>query len=278
MTNSNDNQCSLCGSSNPQLVKTINSRPAVELDYGIKETDYFREIFKCNNCNVYFNKWEDLIDENFYKGQYNQAIGDGSLIKRFEKITNFPFHKSDNKNRALRVINFLYKQDRKINQLLLLDVGSGTSVFLHEMKKFGLETYSLDPDKNSTEISEKLVKVKQAYTGTFENTNISQTFDLITFNKVLEHVEQPIEILTKSKSYLKPNGIIYVELPDGTDIAKAGRFDSHTEFNVEHLFIFNIESLSYLAKVAGLNILDIRRIKDPSGKHTIYCFLESQTH
>ena len=39
-------------------------------------------------------------------------------------------------------------------------------------------------------------------------------FDLISFNKVLEHLKNPIMLLKSSKRFLNKNGIVYIEVPD----------------------------------------------------------------
>ena len=41
----------------------------------------------------------------------------------------------------------------------------------------------------------------------------SKKFDLISFNKVLEHVKNPIMLLKSSKRFLNENGIVYIEVP-----------------------------------------------------------------
>ena len=44
------------------------------------------------------------------------------------------------------------------------------------------------------------------------------------------------------------------------------------EFNIEHFHVFSPKSLSYLLKISNLRLLHMSRIKEKSGKYTIYCF------
>jgi len=269
--------CHLCKSKESIKLLTVNKRPEGETDYKISKKDYYREVHECKNCGVFFNARQDgLIPEDFYKGQYNAAIEMGTLDKRFNKIINFPFKNSDNKNRVLRIVSFLYQNDREIMRMNVLDVGSGTCVFLHEMKKFGFNTYSIDPDPNSTKHSLETVKVNKAYCGTLDSINFELKFDVITFNKVLEHVKNPIHILNKAKSLLAKNGIIYIELPDGEQIARENHILNRSEFFIDHNTTFNPKSYKYLIQNAGLNCYNIQQIEDPSGKRTIFGF--SQTN
>ena len=62
-------------------------------------------------------------------------------------------------------------------------------------------------------------------------------FDLVTFNKVLEHVEHPDVLLAASRRFLKPGGLVYVELPDGEGAEVEG--PTREEFCVEHIHVFS---------------------------------------
>ena len=49
---------------------------------------------------------------------------------------------------------------------------------------------------------------------------IKKKFDIITLNKVIEHVKNPKALIAKSIKNLKNNGVIYIEVPD--EKAKTG--------------------------------------------------------
>ena len=72
--------------------------------------------------------------------------------------------------------------------------------------------------------------VDEAFHGTLFEFKSNRKFNLITFNKVLEHVDNPVEILKKSKDYLKPNGFVYIELPDGDNALKSEGIINREEF------------------------------------------------
>jgi selenocysteine-specific translation elongation factor len=93
---------------------------------------------------------------------------------------------------------------------------------------------------------------------------------LVTLNKVLEHVETPSLMLEKARKLLINDGLLYVEVPDG-DSAFA-KDPKHEEFFIEHHHAFSMASLALLVERSGFRCLEIRRINEPSGKFTIYCF------
>ena len=95
-------------------------------------------------------------------------------------------------------------------------------------------------------------------------------FDVISFNKVLEHIENPIEMLSVANELMNQDGLIYIEVPDGDSAFQAD--PAHEEFFIEHHHAFSISSLALMVERSGLMCVEIRRIIDPSGKFTLYCF------
>ena len=97
-------------------------------------------------------------------------------------------------------------------------------------------------------------------------------FDIVTLNKVLEHVNDPIKMLRKVKNWVKNKGIIYLELPDGEMASMKGK--NREEFFIEHINIFSLQSTIILAKKSGFLVNKIERLVEPSGKYTIRAYLE----
>ena len=98
--------------------------------------------------------------------------------------------------------------------------------------------------------------------------NFGLKFDVITFNKVLEHLKlnNIKEVLKKSKLLLKNKGIIYIELPSST----AKKINLYRqEFYFEHYNIFSIRSFRLLIKSIGFKIIYIKDIIEVSKKYTI---------
>lgn len=274
MTKNNiQTSCFLCGKQDFTLLQPVEKKPESETDYGISPDLYYREICQCNNCMVFFNRRADLLPDDFYAGQYNAAIQAGSIARRFDKITKLPFPNSDNKNRVLRIVNYLYRNDRAPGQMKILDVGSGTCVFLYEMKKFGFTTHCVDPDPLAVRHARDKAGVDSAFATPFDQFTTDKLYDLISFNKVLEHVAQPVAALEKAKTLLKQDGLIYLELPDGEPTKKGEEMINRSEFFIDHHTIFNRHSFLFLAQSAGFTVDGLTQLTDPSGKHTICGFL-----
>lgn len=264
--------CYLCKNKNLQKIISINEKPKVEVDYGISNKNYFREIYQCENCGT-FNNIHNLIDENFYKGFYNKSISKEKFENRFNKIISLPKSKSDNIKRVNRVINYLENNNSINDQYNILDIGSGTCVFLYEMKKHNMKTNCIDPDPVAIKHSNEIVKVDNSHCGDIFSFKSKYKFDLITFNKVLEHIKNPIDQINESIRYLKKKGVLYIELPEGDRIHKNKLIKNRAEFAIEHYTIHNIRSIDKIASICNLKIMDMEVVTDPSGKNTIYAFL-----
>lgn len=207
-----------------------------------------------------------------YSGEYvNATYGDDDGLRRnFERIIGLDPAKSDNTGRVRRVLEFAsghFGARKRIPRVL--DVGSGLCVFLYRMKEAGWDCTALDPDPRSATHARGTVGV-QAICGDFMLTPDFGRFDAITLNRVLEHVEAPVAMLRKAGAHLESGGFIYIELPDG----EAARVDGYgrEEFFIDHPHIFSAASFANLVERAGLNLLTLERVREPSTKFTLRAF------
>ena len=157
------------------------------------------------------------------------------------------------------------------SSLTILDIGSGLGVFPYAIKKVGWNCTALDPDVRSVRHAREIVGVEAIHGDFMEVQDIGQ-FDIITFNKVLEHIVDPIAMLTKSSRHLLSTGFVYIEVPDGESAVVDG--SEREEFFIDHFHIFSLTSLSLLSTYANFSVQTIERIREPSGKYTLRAFLQ----
>lgn len=265
--------CLLCGSTKWRLLAELRVKPRWETDFGIPADSYYREILRCEICGVCISQ-HDMLPTDVYSQQYNKATYHNDLEKQFLRIMNLPEEKSDNKQRVARVLAFVNDHMGKQDRLKVLDVGSGLCVFLAEMKKHEFYCECLDPDPRATEHALANANVDKAVTCSFDGYQTDIVFDLITFNKVLEHVTNPVHMLNHARAFLGRKGVVYVELPDSEGALVNGSINEREEFYVEHHVIFDIRSTERLAASAGYSVLSIKQMHEPSDKYTVSAFLE----
>ena len=206
--------------------------------------------------------------EVLYKGTYvNSTYGEGIRVG-FEKIISLDPFASDNIGRVQRIKDFF---KLCLVRGSVLDVGSGLCVFLWEMKKEGWNCTAIDPDKEAVKHAVDRVGIK-AYCGNFTDLGDIGHYQLITFNKVLEHVADPVKMLVKASKHLLPEfSAVYIEVPDGEMASKEGQ--NRQEFFIEHLHVFSMASTALMAQEAGFHVKQMERLREPSGKYTIRAFL-----
>ena len=270
----NKKNCYLCGAMNSTFIAKVDKKPERENDFGILPENYLRFIYKCRDCSVYFNLHEN-IEDGFYADAYNKAVYNHKLLDKYTQIINLPEEKSDNRQRVQRIVQFCDQMGLSYRNVKVLDIGSGLCVFLGVLKEFGFLCHCFDPDPIAVDHAVSNVKIK-GYTGTLDDFEPEEKFDIVTFNKVLEHVNDPIGMLKKAKNMLTKSGVVYVELPDGDSALKHGNAVEREEFYIEHLMVFNKDSIEYLSRKTGYDILKVESIHEPSDKFTIYAFLKPE--
>ena len=262
--------CCYCCGGELSTVFAYHEPPPGETRFSFSDAAYFREILQCNKC-AHFMSVHAMNDKDIYGQDYvDSTYGGDRLIRAFEKIVALDRKASDNIGRCDRVVEFA-DQCNLINQVengspTILDVGSGLCVFLYEMKQRGWNGTALDPDPRAIAHAQDVVRVA-AVCGDFFECDSLGLFDVVAFNKVLEHVRDPIAMLSKSKDYLSDGGFVYIELPDGEIASIDGA--QREEFFVEHHHIFSLLSLAKMATRSGFTVRSIERLQEPSTKYTL---------
>jgi SAM-dependent methyltransferase len=253
--------------------------PEGETRFDLKGQIYRRHYDRCTVCGHWFAR-HDLDLSGLYERDYVTATYGGleGMRQKFETIMALPPEKSDNRQRVQRVRAFaschgLYEANRP----RLLDVGAGIGVFPAAMKANGWHVTALEPDPRAIAHLRSAAGVDTFDKPLLEFPPVGLAlFDAVTFNKVLEHVPDPLELLTAAKALLLQHGFIYVEVPD---VAAAAEGPEREEFYIEHLHVFSPASLHQMVERAGFQTVHINRIREPSGKYSLYgFFMDGQIH
>jgi len=230
--------------------------------------------YRCINCQVFFSRQYENIekiydDVSVYDANYDEK----AIQERYEKIINLPEASSDNYARVVRCkgyhtsfVNMIGSKKTKYN---VLDVGAGMGVFIKKFQDTDYELEALELNKVAVKHLKKVlqVNVHQEY---MEELKFEDKFDLITLNRVLEHIERPIDVMNSVSKALKLNGLVYLELPDSLSFEIDG--ETNEAFSSGHYMVYNSASICYLFDKSGLELLKLSRVREPSGKYTIYAF------
>lgn len=254
-----------------ERVHVYDAPPEGEARFPFSAGSYRRTLDRCASCGHYVSR-HGMDTSGLYSGAYVDATyGDlEGIRKSFLRIDGLPEGKSDNAARVRRVLDFAQGHFRALGRApRILDVGSGLCVFLHRMKAAGWDCTALDPDKRSAEHARITVGVKALHADFLAGDDFGR-FDAIAFNKVLEHVPEPVAMLRKARRFLEAHGFVYIELPDGEGARKESF--GREEFFIDHLHVFSAASLALLVERAGFRVAAIEAVREPSTKFTLRAF------
>ena len=265
-----------CKINNFKRYLTFKEKPKNEISFGLTKKQYLRFYYKCKECGHLIAKHKKSLVNNLYEKKYfvDTYKSSKQLDETFEKIRKLPPLKSDNFHRLKRVKIFAQTFFNK-NKLNLLDVGSGTGIFTIGMIGKKYDITALEPNQDSVDFIKSKSKSKiDVIQGDFLKINLKKfkKYDLITFNKVLEHVEKPILFLKKSLKLINSKNLIYVEVPDAIAINDKEEGKNREEFGLGHHHVFTIKSLKNLLRQSNIKILKIKQVREPSSKYTIFAF------
>ena len=264
--NLNDELCRFC-KSNKVLIKQFNRPPKGETNFGF--LPYSRSLWQCTGCQHITNQHNFNIDTTFYKKTYQRTTYKEKARSRFTELMSLPREQSDNRQRVNFIDNF-WNDTQKNKEKSCLDVGSGLGVFPAVLKELNWDCVAIEPDPEACEIIREKIGIEVLSGELVECQKIGE-FNLICFNKVLEHTQNPKEMLLQSTSHLKSGGLLYIELPDGETALKESGPDRE-EFFVEHFDAYSRKSLELLMNSVRFKILTIDQVYEPSGKFTLRAF------
>lgn len=229
-------QCPLCGSSKKSVLRT-------RVRYGIR-----RKVFTCGSCAMVYLEPAKGGMKQFYAGKeyrkrYGPVLGHASAAKKvFETYALY-------QQPIVDQLKPILKKDMKV-----LDVGCSAGQFLNSLKGLVRTRVGLELSADEVAFIRKELGFK-VYDRPIEEVTIKEgPFDLITCLQTLEHVENPVNFLRHLGKNLKPNGYLYLELPNIDDVLitryeVSGYADFY--YREPHLSYFSKKTLRDAVKKAG---------------------------
>lgn len=234
--------------------------------------------WECSRCGYEHADLEPMINDPSAHLQVDELVREEGLI-------------------ALRKSNFSILLDAMLARGYfsgrLLDVGCGHGWFLEAAKQRGFDVLGIEPDTNICEtLKGRCLSFRE---GLFPNVLFhNETFDIIVFNDVFEHIEDSRILLRDCKKYLDPNGLLVLNLPSSRGIiykcAKLFAKIGYTAFFERlwqkglpspHIHYFNSENLCelliesgfepiVLGKMAALSVEGLFARISFSGQYTLF--------
>ena len=232
-------RCLACGANNAEAWAT-----ATDAEYK-STTDRFT-LYHCRSCGVLFidpvprDRLQEIYPSNYY-----------SFVEESHSFASRIKTALDRKLFA-KILSGIPGQ-----QLNVLDVGGGSGWELNVVRKSDSRvvfTQVVDFDPAAADLARK--NGHEYFCGRFEEFRTEKTFDFILMLNLIEHVENPFEILSKARAMLSPHGRLLIKTLnfDALD-AKIFRHKNWGGYHCpRHWVIFTKESFVEIAKKAGLSV------------------------
>lgn len=236
--------CPVCG--NPGIKPVLKA-----IDQTVSKKEF--AIWECNHCSL----------------RFTQNVPDAASITYYYKSEEYISHTDSNKgiiNRLYRFVRHItLKQKRKsiekitrISKGRLLDIGSGAGVFVSFMKYCGWDVTGLEPHEDARAVAKKQYGILLQDTSELENLKPG-SFDAITLWHVLEHVHELDAFIIKLKNLLKPNGVLFIAVPNYRSLDADIYKEYWAAYDVpRHLYHLSPEAVQFLMGKHGLKISEYK--------------------
>jgi 2-polyprenyl-3-methyl-5-hydroxy-6-metoxy-1,4-benzoquinol methylase len=144
--------------------------------------------------------------------------------------------------------------------LTALDIGSGYGFFTAAALRAGFSVTAINPSVWENNIFQQMNGFRpiEAF---FEDVDFTQQFDLVILSQVLEHIENPLGMLSRVRSILSPQGIVAIAVPNFDSYwVKIFKRDGGVIWVPEHLNCFSKKSLTMLLSRAGFDVVRYQAI------------------
>lgn len=136
-----------------------------------------------------------------------------------------------------------------------LDIGCGNGTYLSLLKGVGWNVFGVELSEKAKHAAKEQYDI-DIFCGDIANAPFAaESFDHIHLSHSLEHFFDPFTLLEKVRELLKPDGTLYIEVPnaDSYNANAAGRYWFHWDAP-RHLFGFTPQTLSAAVSNAGLEV------------------------
>jgi 2-polyprenyl-3-methyl-5-hydroxy-6-metoxy-1,4-benzoquinol methylase len=157
--------------------------------------------------------------------------------------------------RADYAVSFIkeYKDLGKFKNVL--DIGSNRGVFFQKFHQFNqsAQLVGVEPDISIKDCYKSLPFI-ELHIERIENMSFREnTFDLVHCSHTVEHLADPVEVLKKIWSSIKPDGLMFLEVPNLDFINNK---DVVEEFFIDkHLYHYSAKCFEELLYITGYEIL-----------------------
>ncbi len=150
----------------------------------------------------------------------------------------------------------------------VLEMGFGTGIVAPELLRRGIALEVVEGAPLLCEMARKSVPDLLIHEALFEEYSPEERFDVVLCLFILEHVDSPVEIITRAAEWLRPGGRLIAAVPNAESIHRRVAVDigfqsklstlSARDGLVGHKRVFTVRQLTSDLNAAGLDVLSAR--------------------
>jgi SAM-dependent methyltransferase len=196
-----DRKCPVCDNNQTKKLGIRGNREYNGCDKTI-EPHVVTNVVSCKICNHIYTNPEirglEYLEDEHYSAVENYLNVDQVVLQNMFKTR----------------LSYIQKYITKDNPTLL-DIGAGKGEFVNVAAKNNFLAEGIEPSLNFCNYATSTYNVKM-YNGFLGSVGEieGKKYDVITMHHVLEHVEEPVELLNSIRKYLNEDGLLFIEVPN----------------------------------------------------------------
>ena len=238
----------------PECV-ACHSKKIKQLNFLSKYSKYV--LMKCSQCGLKFilsQNFETLDDDSYWDDVNKKIYAMPIVLNEFKK----------KQDKYLKKIIKLSPPNKK-----LLDVGSGSGIFIENARLNGLDATGIEPSSIAVELCKKIYDFSLVQGYLTVDSNLPKNFGILSAWDVIEHVFNPKEFLKICHAHLEHGGILLLETPDESSLIrklinifdftkKIFKFGSSSNiYYPSHRYYFTHKSIKILLNEVGFSNVSI---------------------
>ena len=244
--------CPLCGQGRYTVLKPaaypdgLSKENVVTLYSASSDHMLFDQMVRCDECSlVYLNP---RIKKEFIIESYSRAVDPTFIKQNPYRIKTF--------KRTLQSIVSRYSLD-PVGCKSILDIGCAGGAFPKAASEIGFKVTGIEPSRWLSEQARNLYGL-DIRTGILEEQHFApQSFDVITIWDVIEHLTDPGYVLNEIHNLLANDGILVVNYPDYTSLARRLLGYKWPFFLSVHLIYFTPETITGLLNKHRFEVIEM---------------------
>ncbi|MCP4648789.1 MAG: class I SAM-dependent methyltransferase [PVC group bacterium] len=223
-------ECGICGHELNKDVLVLENIP--EKTFCFSDKTVTLNIAKCGHCGV-VQLFDVPLNDDFRDVHRSIESMPGHRMKKKKDLDDF-------------IEEFGLWSKR------FFEMGCGNGQYLDILREIGVECDGYEANEDN--IDECIDKEYCVSDGVAFKEEIFNKYDVIFSFYFLEHMPDPVDVLTNVYDKLNPGGMIYIEVPNYKYIEKDGLW---LEFTRDHRFYYDLSSMRFLLSKTGFKLLKI---------------------